>query len=239
MDAGKSQRSVNLDELLDGFASDGRRDGDPGLPVQPTEPQGGVGDADLQLGQSEREHSPVRAKSGQGSGRGRPKARGADASGERWNLPAGGSSSRAVFGEKPGSSVCSPGVVVGAELPDLQNGHWRAPEYPIAEVAEDGLRDEPTSVEDKPNERLTRLVGKSLRKLEQILDIEPSPWDDDYIKLLAMQKDAATSVIGMSIKADESRFRVQSESAIVAILQEVRALKAPTQPAIEIQAASS
>jgi len=54
-----------------------------------------------------------------------------------------------------------------------------------------------------------------------------------------MQKDAATSVIGMSIKADESRFRVQSESAIVAILQEVRALKAPTQPAIEVQAASS
>ena len=54
-----------------------------------------------------------------------------------------------------------------------------------------------------------------------------------------MQKEAATSVINMSIKADESRFRVQNESAIVAILQEVRAMKKPALPAIEVHAASS
>lgn len=49
-----------------------------------------------------------------------------------------------------------------------------------------------------------------------------------------MQKDAATNVVNMSIKADESRFRVQNESAIVAILQEVRALKKPSPPAVEV-----
>ncbi len=86
---------------------------------------------------------------------------------------------------------------------------------------------------------MTRLVGKSLRKLEEILDLAPAPWDEDYVKLLAMQKDAATNVVNMSIKADESRFRVQNESAIVAILQEVRALKKPALPAIEVHAASS
>ncbi len=53
-----------------------------------------------------------------------------------------------------------------------------------------------------------------------------------------MQKDAATNVVNMSIKADESRFRVQNESAIVAILQEVRALKQPSPPAIEVVGAS-
>ena len=58
------------------------------------------------------------------------------------------------------------------------------------------------------------------------------------MKLLAMQKDAATNVVNMSIKADESRFRVQNESAIVAILQEVRALKQPSPPAIEVVGAS-
>ena len=49
-----------------------------------------------------------------------------------------------------------------------------------------------------------------------------------------MQRDAATSVINMSIKVDESRLRVQNESAIVAILQEVRQLKKPALPAIEV-----
>jgi hypothetical protein len=67
--------------------------------------------------------------------------------------------------------------------------------------------------------------------LEQILDLDPAPFDDDYVKLLSMQKDAATNIVNLSIKADESRFRVQSESAIVAILDEVRKLKS-SQPAL-------
>ena len=239
MDARKSKRFIDLDELLDGVGSDRCGDGDSGFSVQPAEPQGSLGRADLQPGQGERERPSVRVEGGDGARGARQAHRAGNASGERRDVPAGSGGSIDHAGEKPGSGVLGLEGTFGSQLPDLSDGHWQAPEFPIAQVAEDGLRDEPAAVEDKPNERLTRLVGKSLRKLEQILDLDPTPWDEDYIKLLAMQKDAATSVIGMSIKADESRFRVQSESAIVAILQEVRALKQPSPPAIEVHAASS
>ena len=239
MDAQQSERIINLDELLDGVLRDGGGHGNPGFSVQPAEPQGSVGGADLQSGQSEQQSPSVRTQ-----GRGRPRRewqpdRPGNPFGERRDVSSGGGVSRPDAGAKQGSSVCSLEGTLGAELPDLSNGHWQAPDFPIAKVAEDGLRDKPETVEGQPNDSLTRLVGKSLRKLEQILDLDPTPWDDDYIKLLAMQKEAATSVINMSIKADESRFRVQNESAIVAILQEVRAMKKPALPAIEVHAASS
>jgi len=55
---------------------------------------------------------------------------------------------------------------------------------------------------------------------------------------LAIQKDAAASAINMAIKADESRFRAQSDAAIAVILDEVRRLKAArAQTVIEHHAA--
>lgn len=56
--------------------------------------------------------------------------------------------------------------------------------------------------------------------------------------MLTMQKDAATSVLNLSVKADESRFRVQNEMAVGAILAEIRRLKATAPRAIENQAAT-
>jgi hypothetical protein len=56
--------------------------------------------------------------------------------------------------------------------------------------------------------------------------------------VLSIQKDAAASAINMAIKADESRFRAQSDAAIAVILDEVRRLKASrTQLTVENQAA--
>jgi hypothetical protein len=48
---------------------------------------------------------------------------------------------------------------------------------------------------------------------------------DNDIKMLAMQKDAAVSVLHLAIRADEARFRQRSEGGLVAILEEVRALR--------------
>lgn len=61
-----------------------------------------------------------------------------------------------------------------------------------------------------------------------------SPFDDNFAKMVSIQKDAAISALNVAIKADESRFRVQSEAAITVILDEVRQLKAQkAQPALE------
>lgn len=236
MDARQLERLIDLEQLLDGNDRDGSRNGSTGLPVQPREQEVSIGRPGLQPGQGEREYPPVRSKSGSSAGGTLGAHRAGNASGERGNLPVGGSGSSPVTARKPGGSVQGAELTFGSRLPALSDGHWIAPDFPIAEVAQDGIRDEHDSVEqESPPERLTRLVGKSLRKLEYILDLELSPWDDGYVKLLSMQKDASTSIINLGIRADESRFRVQNESAIVAILQEVRALKASNTLVIECQ----
>ncbi len=48
---------------------------------------------------------------------------------------------------------------------------------------------------------------------------------DHDIRMLAMQKDAAVSVLHLAIKADEARFRARSEGGLNAILEEVRAMR--------------
>jgi hypothetical protein len=55
---------------------------------------------------------------------------------------------------------------------------------------------------------------------------------DTDLKMLAMQKDAAVSVLHLAMKADEARFRARSEGGLVAILEEVRALREHSTPAL-------
>lgn len=86
--------------------------------------------------------------------------------------------------------------------------------------------------------QIDKLLDKALHKLDHILDMAPSPFDDDYAKLLSIQKDAALSVVNLSIKADENRFRIQNETAIVEILKEVKGLKGKPVPAVVIDQAA-
>jgi hypothetical protein len=53
---------------------------------------------------------------------------------------------------------------------------------------------------------------------------------DSDIKMLAMQKDAAGTVLTLALRADEARFRARSEGGLVAILEEVRALREHSTP---------
>lgn len=226
MDARKSKRIINLDELLDWPDGDGGRAGDPGLSLQQVEQEGYVGNADLQLGQGEQQRSPLRTESSEGAGGTWEQDRGGNAPRKRRNVSAGGSRGSVDVESKPGTSLQSLGHDLGAELPDVSDGHWQPPQYPIAQVAEDGVCDEHETVSGEQTNHLNRIVNKALRKIEDILDLNPAPWDDDYARLLAIQKDAAASAINMAIKADESRFRAQSDAAIAVILDEVRRLKA-------------
>ena len=226
MDARKSKRLIDLDELLDWPDSNGGRSGNTGLPAQQAESEGRIGDADLQLGKSEQPHSPMRVESSKGASGAREQDRGGNAPRERRDVSARGSGGSADIDGKPGSSLQSLRLAIGAELPDVSDGHWQAPQYPIAQVAEDGVCDEHETVSGEQTNHLNRIVNKALRKIEDILDLNPAPWDNDYARLLSIQKDAAASAINMAIKADESRFRAQSDAAIAVILEEVRRLKA-------------
>lgn len=79
------------------------------------------------------------------------------------------------------------------------------------------------------------LVNLSLRRLKSILLENPAPFEDDYAKLVALQKDAAISVLNLAAKVDEGRLRARNESAIVTILEEVRRLKQPAPiPMLEV-----
>jgi hypothetical protein len=180
----------------------------------------------------------LRAESSEGASGAREQDRGRNAPRERRDVSTHRSGGSANSGRKSGASLQSLGVIVGAELPDISDGHWQAPQYPVAQVAEDGVCNEPETVGNEQTNHLNRIVNKALRKIEDILDLNPAPWDNDYARLLSIQKDAAASAINMAIKADESRFRAQSDAAIAVILDEVRRLKAGrTQTLIENHAA--
>lgn len=66
------------------------------------------------------------------------------------------------------------------------------------------------------------LTKAAVKTLARVLSIKVMDTD---IKMLAMQKDAAVSVLHLAIKADEARFRARSEGGLNAILEEVRALR--------------
>lgn len=64
-----------------------------------------------------------------------------------------------------------------------------------------------------------------MAKLGQVLAIKVS---NDDLKFLAMQKDAAVSVLNLAVRADEAQFRARSEGGLVAILEEVQRLRQST-----------
>lgn len=59
---------------------------------------------------------------------------------------------------------------------------------------------------------LSRVVVKALDKIEKILDMKAE--GIDKVKILSIQKDAATSIINAGLKADENRFRRENKDII-------------------------
>ncbi len=57
-------------------------------------------------------------------------------------------------------------------------------------------------------EKLSTLTGKALDKTREILDL---PCDPGNLKLLAIQKDAALSVLSTQTKVDENRLRQRED----------------------------
>lgn len=55
--------------------------------------------------------------------------------------------------------------------------------------------------------KLARLIGKALDKLNEILSIDLDPQSEEYLKLIAAQQSAATTLLNTGTKTDENRFR--------------------------------
>ena len=117
----------------------------------------------------------------------------------------------------------------GSEVPgyslqsDVARGYWAEAPESAPEAASDGVceGDEVLNQAERFN-RVTRLAVKTL---EEILE-EPLPLTNkDYARLLGIKKDAASSILSLALRADESKFRVQSMQGVMALLEEVRKLK--------------
>lgn len=77
---------------------------------------------------------------------------------------------------------------------------------------------------------LSRVVYKALQQIEKILD-EDMPMDDqgkpnksdpNYIKMLSVKKDAASSIINAGLKADENRFRRENKDIIERLFDKIK-----------------
>ncbi len=69
---------------------------------------------------------------------------------------------------------------------------------------------------------LSRIVTKALLKIESIIDIVPETIDqENRMKLLSVQKDAATSIINAGLKADENRFRRENKDIITRLFDKI------------------
>lgn len=69
---------------------------------------------------------------------------------------------------------------------------------------------------------MTRVASKSLRVMEEVLDVPvPVSTDPNYIRILSMKKDAAVSGVTARLKADENAFRRRNSDALTELYEKV------------------
>jgi len=58
-------------------------------------------------------------------------------------------------------------------------------------------------------------VAKGLKKLDIILDYDlPPRSDDQFIRMMGIQKDACVALVNSGLKADENRFRKRATNVL-------------------------
>lgn len=69
---------------------------------------------------------------------------------------------------------------------------------------------------------LARITTLALRKLEEILELPLIQGAPDFKLILSAQKDAASNVVSLALRADEHRFRVKNNDKLMTLLDQVR-----------------
>lgn len=107
-----------------------------------------------------------------------------------------------------------------AELPDVPEGYWDAVRAALPATQNERSR---SGVTDDDGSDLDNLVTAALLTLKEVLDTQtPDRMDDNYTKILALKKDAAVSLIGAGLKADENRFRKRNSDILGKLFNELK-----------------
>lgn len=210
-------------KLVDGHGSNGSGDVDTGLPIQPPDTQGSQRSAAVRDdGGKQLQHPPVRDDAGGSAAR-------SDWQDSAW----------ALFGNRRGLRTSSVGdrrnssgsqeeslrrakTVELTQLPHVPDRYIEPAEEAIAEIADDGLRDRDELRLEQDHALLTRVASKSLKVMEDVLDIPTPPSSDpNYVRIVSIKKDVAVSGVTARLKADENAFRKRQSDALAELYEQV------------------
>lgn len=226
--------------MVDGFArghrrkklslkrdSGGRSAGDTGLPVQPFDWEASSGYTDIRLGQ--RVNSAILASMssdawGGSAGSERPDSDEA-LLGDGGGLRAGGDRNRKDGKRGQQERVRSAGPFELAQLAHVADGYREPVEETTPEVASPGVLNGNAILEANAT-TLDNLVSKALFTLDEIMDIPlPPRGDESFVRVAAIKKDAAVSVVNSGLKADENRFRKRDNDVLQKLYDRIQAQK--------------
>lgn len=111
------------------------------------------------------------------------------------------------------------------QLPNVPDRYIEPPEEAVAEATGDGVRDRDELRLEQDHALLTRVASKGLKVLEEVLDIStPVSTDPNYLRVVALKKDAAISGVTARLKADENAFRKRQSDALSDLYEQVGAV---------------
>lgn len=110
-------------------------------------------------------------------------------------------------------------------LPVLTAENWDHLRPDAPRTLDEEMAESPgTALDDDSNgDKLNKLVNKALDTMAEVLNTElPATNSPDRLKVLSIKKDAAVSVLGAGLKADENRFRKRQSDVLGRLLDALR-----------------
>lgn len=207
------------ESVPDEHSSGGDRDEHTGLPVLPSDAQGGHGNPDLRDQASDvGERPPVRNDDGgKRSERVAKYRRELAATRNGGGLRAGddSNSGNGLGGEENGDEAA--GETDSTELSDVENGHRRPPRKTTARDTEARIRNG-SEVLDFSVE-LDLLTNKAIKKANEILNMRLRKHDKEFTAILRAQVAQIQAVFTTQVRVDEGRFKRRQVDTLEKLLE--------------------
>ena len=68
-------------------------------------------------------------------------------------------------------------------------------------------------------DRLDLLLDSAIKTLQEVMDTDAQRYDEDFARILSTKKDAAVSVMNVTLKADENKFRARAADGLQKLLE--------------------
>lgn len=119
------------------------------------------------------------------------------------------------------------------EFLHVPNGYREPIEETVALTPSPGLRDGDEVLAENTGE-FDALILKGLRKINEILDYDlPARGDDQFIRMMGIQKDVSVALVNSGLKADENRFRRRQTNILKDLYERMQADAEKRAPLIE------